>query len=145
MINKKLAFMAIPVLAAILIGGSLAPAFAAQKTIDINDVTVSVFPFAPFCTANPTTVVIRDHFIFKEWDNGHFKFHIDTQIQVFDAVTGALVYEENDTINDQGGPSGLPFNSQFNFEGACADGSGAISFHLGFTIDENGNFHNHGP
>jgi len=36
MINKKLAFMAIPVLAAVLIGGSLAPAMAGGHAVVVS-------------------------------------------------------------------------------------------------------------
>ena len=91
MTNKKLALMAIPVLAAVLIGGSLSPAFAAQKTLDINTTIVTpTGPFGGVCSANPELWVFVDHFVFKLWDNGHGKFHLDSQILFIDTVTGAV-------------------------------------------------------
>ena len=148
MINKKLAFMAIPVLAAILIGGSLSPAFAAQKFVDQNDVFVNSFgPFGGLCSPNPELWVFVDHFVIKIWDNGHAKFHLDSQVFFIDTVTGAVTGSGESVTNQSVQPGGLPFVDQSNFEFVCTDGSEPFgpSFSFGFTVDENGNFHNHGP
>jgi len=144
--NQKIALLAIPVFAAVLIGATLTPAFAAEKVVDIKDLSVTVLgPFPGVCSVNPELVVIRDHIVFKLWDNGHFKSHVDEQVLLIDTVTGAITFEADTIFNAQGGPGDLPFSQQFNIEEACTDGSNSVSFHTGFTFDELGNFHQHGP
>ncbi len=140
--------MAIPVLAAVLIGGSLSPAFAAVKTTDINTTTVAAFgPFPGICGANPEFQVFIDHFMFKSWDNGKAKFHINTTVLLIDSVTGATTGTADIVSNTMVQPGGLPFVDQQNFSLVCADGSEPFGppTSFGFTVDENGNFHNHGP
>ena len=142
MINKKLAFMAIPVLAAVLIGGSLSPAFAAQKIIDVHTIDTGVFGAFVCGTSVVGELHINSHF--KLWDNGHFKIHSTINGEMFDTATGNFVADVTQVLNDSGGKTGLPLVLQDSFNVECADGT-TEKFHFGFTIDENGNTHFHGP
>jgi len=143
--------MALPILAAILVGGSISPAFAAQKVIDDHEETETPI----FVQPNPcpeggfVVVAIATNSFLKVWDNEKFKLHQDAQINLYLLGSGELVGTAPiQTINIQGDFGDLPISGNFNQggDGECLDGTtfpGIPAEHCGNTLQRSGDLIEH--
>jgi len=137
--------MAIPVLAAVIIGASFTPAFAAVKLNQINETaTFPDFSTAGLCGED---LAIRNfHINAKNWDNGKVVFHINVEstLHTF-AGPFTQVGESSFVINFVGDTDDLPLVLQANAVVECSDGTTPANEHFGFTVDKNSVVHPHFP
>ncbi len=145
--TKLLPLLVIVAVAAMMGAASIAPAYAAQKITNTHEITEDFIDnvAVPICgAAVGVDLFVQVNMFTKEWDNGHFKIHINSHFNVYDDITGELVGTiPGNAINFQG-KDALPISLNVNSggEGACTDGS-PLQFesasHCGVTIQRSGN------
>ena len=110
---------------------------AAVKLVDDNNMIPVSFTILNPCTFEPVAFQGTDHQIFKLWDNGSFKLHLQYNLHGVGLISG-LHYKFTDAINEQGGPGGLPYvlNNVGKIISPTNAGNFLVKTHI--TINENG-------
>jgi len=144
--TKLLPLFVIVAVAAMMGASSIAPTYAAQKTINTHEMTedFALNVPVPICgAAVGVDIFLQVNTFEKRWDNGHFKLHTNSHFNVYDDITGELIGTiPGNAINFQG-KDALPISLNVNAggEGACTDGTPLEiepASHCGLTIQRDG-------
>ena len=107
----------------------------AVKTVDDNNfIPVAFFLIHP-CTGELVFFEGTDHVIIKIWDNGHYKVHVQYNLNGVDG--NGLKYRYTDAANDQG-TGGFPIVSTSTGKVVSATGEDNIIWTYHTTINANG-------
>jgi len=140
--NKTTATFSVVVFAAVMVGGSLLPAMAAEKTTFSDNIIIdqvySETPCGNFDT-QATGFVATDTTI---WDNGHVLIVFNHQLSLHDLDGNFVGHVQAIQVITET-TDGLP--AVFTLQGTvtCVSTGLNLGIHTGFTVDENGKLHIH--